>query len=69
MARELDPVHFRHDDIGEQQAEPLGLEQGRGCGATINGDYFIARSFQRPREICAHDLFISASKMRNITGP
>jgi hypothetical protein len=58
MARELDPLHFRYDYVGEQPVEPLGLEQGRGCGATINGDHFIARSFQRPHEICTHDLFI-----------
>ena len=58
ILRELDPVHFRHDDIGEQQVEPFGLKQGRGCGATINSDHFIARSLQRPREIFAHDVFI-----------
>jgi len=52
--RELDPVHLRHDDVGEQQVEMLAFEQRHRLGAAADGGDFIADALQSALQILAH---------------
>ena len=58
MAGKLDTVHFRHDDIGQQQVEPIRFDMRHGLGAGGDRHHLITRLFQRPRQIGAHAVII-----------
>ena len=54
MTRIADPVHFRHDDVGQQQIVAARLEQWHGLGATADGLDFITDADQGALKIFAH---------------
>ena len=58
MLCQFDAVHFRHDDIRQQQIEPVGIDIGHGLRAGRDGDDLISRSFQSTGKIDAHALII-----------
>ena len=55
---QFDAIHFRHDDIGQQQIEMLALQKGQGGGATVNRHHLIAGVFKRPGKVGAHGFFV-----------
>ena len=51
---ELDAVHFRHDDVGQQQIERLAFEQRNRRCAAIDRNNLIADPLERAGQIDPH---------------
>jgi len=63
LLRQLDAIHPRHNDIGEEQIKVLGLlQQPIGIVAIVDRADHITRALKRTRKILAHRLIIFGQK-------
>src|SRR5262245_14922281 len=54
----LDAVHFRHDDVGEQQIEACLLHLLKSARPLCEGRYVVPRPLQRPNQEAPHVVII-----------
>jgi hypothetical protein len=59
---ELDPVHFRHDNIGQEQIVLPVFEQRHRFGSATDRRDFIADTLQRSLQIFAHRRIVFCQK-------
>jgi hypothetical protein len=52
--KKLDPVHFRHLDVGDDQIDFLGPNRFGGLGRSLKGDYVMPLGGQKRRKRVAH---------------
>jgi hypothetical protein len=57
-SRQLDAIHFRHDDIGQQQVVRLLADGRKGTGAFPEGNYRVPRSLKRAHKETPHILVV-----------
>ena len=56
--RQLDAVHFRHHDIGEQQIEGRLLDFLKGAGPFAKGRHMVAGLLQRLHKEAPHVVIV-----------
>lgn len=58
---EGDALHHRHDDVGQQQIEAVGIRRRQGLqrqGAALDRDHLLAMDLQRALDEAAHAVVV-----------